>query len=238
MSIEVIERAKAPEPETLAGCPVGEVLPLVFFPDERLNRVSLEVPPEFFGEQLDKLVSDMATTMYMTGGMGLSAIQVGIPYRVFICDITAQMKVTKQQQNQLLTIINPTISTPPAAKMVATQEGCLSFPGVAELVYRLDTVVIAARDRAADMRTMVAGGTLARVILHEMDHLDGKIFLDHMKPMAKRSALKAVKAFHQGVKDDSIRVGSKLGQAPSKSVARRIAAQRKGKRKERKRANR
>lgn len=220
MSIQVIEKARPPEPETLAGCPEGEVLPLVFWPDDRLKRISQEVPAQFFGHQLDKLVSDLATTMYMTGGMGLSAIQVGIPYRVFVCDITAQSKIGKQP-NQLLTIVNPTISVPPAAARAAKQEGCLSFPGVHELVERPDAVVIAARDRAAEMRTLVAGATLARVILHEMDHLDGKTFLDRMKPMAKRSAEKAINAFHHGVRSDTIRVGGPKSRNPTAVAKKR-----------------
>jgi len=238
MSVEVIEKVESPDPETLAGCPVGEVLPLVFWPDERLTRTCEEVPPDFFGEQLDKLVADMATTMYMTGGMGLSAIQVGIPYRVFICDISANVPITKKQHpNQLLTVINPAILIPPTAKSVGLLEGCLSFPGVQELVHRPDALVIRARDRGANAWTLVAGGTLARVIFHEMDHLDGKTFLDSMKPMARRSALKSVEGFHKGVKNDSIRVAPKLGEGPSKSAAKRLAVQRKKKRRERKRAS-
>lgn len=209
MSVEVIERVKEPTPELLRGVPEGQVNGIVFYPDERLMKPSEEVPQELFGEQLDQLVSNMVTTMYMCGGMGLSAVQIGMPLRVFVSDITALGAQVKGNANQLLVVINPVIEIPDGSKMVGIVEGCLSFPGVNEVVRRANDVVLRARDRYGELYALSIDGMLGRIIQHEMDHLNGKTFLDRMKPMAKQSAQKSIRAFHKGVEDDSIRVRSK-----------------------------
>lgn len=224
MSVEVIETVREPTPDLLRGVPEGQVSGIVFHPDERLSIPSEEVPPGFFGEQLDKLVSNMVTTMYMCGGVGLSAIQIGVPLRVFVSDITAQGSQVRKGEsvNQLLVVINPTIETPGGSKMAGLLEGCLSFPGVQEVVLRPKDVILRARDRNGDSYALSMDGMLGCIIQHEMDHLDGKTFLDRMKPMAKQSAMKSISAFHKGVSDDTIRVASKPKEA-SPNVAKKKA---------------
>jgi len=237
IDIEVIERMKEPVPELLRDAPDGEVRAVVFYPDERLAQVSEEVTPAFFGEELDKLVSDMATTMYMTGGMGLSAIQVGVPLRVFICDITAMGGQVPRgmPQNQLLVAVNPSVAIPEDAKTTKHMEGCLSFPGVHEVVERPDDVILRARDRKGNVYTLSTGGAQGRVILHEMDHLDGKTFLDRMKPLARANAEKGIAQFHRAVDRGSIRVG---GPGPKETKPAPSAAARKRARKKRKKSKR
>lgn len=231
LDIELIERMKEPEAELLRDAPDGEVLPLVFWPDERLNQVSEAVPPDFIGEKLDKLVADMVYTMYMCGGMGLSAIQVGVPLRVFVCDITALGAKVQGNANQLLVAVNPVIVVPEGVKLVSHLEGCLSFPGVHEVVERPDDVALRARDRKGTMYTLQTGGMLGRVIQHELDHLDGKTYLDRMKPLARANAEKGVARFHRGVEKGNIRVG---GPGPRVRTTSPSPAARKQARKKRK----
>lgn len=231
MDIELIERMKQPEAELLRDAPEGEVRGLVFYPDERLSQVSEVVPPDFIGEQLDKLVSDMVTTMYMCGGMGLSAVQIGVPLRVFVCDITAQGMMVKGNENQLLVAVNPVIVVQEGAKTAKHMEGCLSFPGVHEVVERPDDLALRARDRKGTIYTLQTGGMLGRIIQHEMDHLDGKTFLDRMKPLARANAEKGIAQFHRGVSKGTIRVG---GPGPQKPKPKPGPAARKRARKKRK----
>ncbi|MBW2167993.1 MAG: peptide deformylase [Deltaproteobacteria bacterium] len=224
MSVEVIEIMKEPTPELLRDAPAGQVSGIVFYPDDRLLAPSKEVPPEFFGEQLDKLVSDMVTTMYMCGGIGLSAIQIGVSLRVFVSDITALGARVKKGEsvNQLLVAVNPVIETPEGSQEVGIIEGCLSFPGVNEVVKRPENVILRACSRKGEPYTLSMDGMLGRIIQHEMDHLDGKTFLDRMKPMAKDSARKAIVRFHKGVENDTIRVNPKLKVAPKTRVRKKV----------------
>lgn len=230
LDIELIERMKEPEPELLRDAPEGEVRPIVFWPDERLSEVSEQVPPDFFGEKLDKLVADMVYTMYMTGGMGLSAVQIGMPLRVFVCDITAMGAKVPGNVNQLLVAVNPTIVVPADVKVASHLEGCLSFPGVHEVVERPDDVALRARDRKGNIYTLQTGGMMGRVIQHEVDHLDGKVFLDRMKPMARANAEKSVRRFHDGVKNDTIRVAAKPKNVPKAATRKKARKKRKAKR--------
>lgn len=204
MTVQVIESLKPPEPDLLRDCPPGEVRPIIFWPDARLGLSCDEVPPQYFGADLNKLVSDLVTTMYMTGGIGLSAPQIGVPLRVFVADIFHQQGL--KGPNQLLVVVNPMVEGFPDGEQVAHQEGCLSFPGVQEVVSRPPQAVIRGRTRRDEGFLLKVGGVLARVVQHEMDHLHGMTFLDCMNPLAKRSAIKAVNRFHAGVRSDEVRV--------------------------------
>ena len=227
-SVEVIETVREPRGETLKGCPEGEVRPIVFYPDERLAEVSAEVTSEMTQVDLDKLVSDLATTMYMCGGMGLSAIQIGVPLRVFVCDITGSQIM--KGGSQLLVAINPVITFPDESEMVGQREGCLSFPGVNEAVERPNRVILRARDRHGEPYVLRTDRLQGRVIQHEMDHLDGEVFLDRMKPMARANAEKSVRRFHDGVKNDTIRVAAKPKSVPKAATRKKARKKRKAKR--------
>ena len=227
--VEFFEEARPPTPESLEGCPQGEVRGIVFYPDERLAQVSEDVPQDFWGDQLNKLVADLVTTMYMCGGVGLSAIQVGVPLRVFVCDIFAQGAPPRgPQKNQLLTVVNPVVKVVDPKDVRTHREGCLSFPSVSEVVERPDKIVLQARDRFGNAYALPPDGILSRVIQHEVDHLDGLTFLDRMKPLAKKSAMKSIKRFHSGVSDGTIRVRPKPKNPPKQAT-------RKANRKKRKR---
>jgi len=213
MTVQVIEEMKPPRPDLMRECPPGKIQPIIFWPDDRLAIPSQELPPEAFGTFLDQLVADLVTTMYMTGGIGLSAIQIGAPFSVFVADLFYQQGV--KGPNQLLVAVNPVVE-PVGQGEVVHQEGCLSFPGVQEVVPRAPEAVIRGRSRTGEPFRIKVGGMMARVVQHEMDHLQGKTFLDRMKPLAKRSAIKNVKRFHAGVRSDSVRVNP-----PNKKLPRR-----------------
>jgi len=208
-----IEHFAPPEHDSLIDCPGGEIRGIVFYPDKRLKQPSEVVPEDFDADEMDKLIADMAMTMYAVGGVGLSAIQIGVPLRVFVCDIFANDKPPppkpgepqQKPKSQLLVAVNPEIGWTSNEKE-RREEGCLSFPTVHEYLVRPSTVGLRGQSRRGKPFALRAGGVLGRVILHEMDHLDGVTFLDRMKPMQKKLASKSMQKFHRGVRRDNIRV--------------------------------
>lgn len=203
-----IDHFQPPESDQLLDCPTGEIKGIVFHPDKRLKQVSEVVPEDFDADEIDQLIADMATTMYAVGGVGLSAIQIGVPLRVFICDIFANSQPdekTGQMPSQLLVAVNPEIGWTSDEK-VRLEEGCLSFPTVHEHIMRPAVIGLRGHSRKGKPFALRAGGALGRVILHEMDHLDGVTFLDRMKPMQRKMASKSMLKFHRGVRRDNIRV--------------------------------
>lgn len=198
-------RLEPPKHDTLSGCRAGVVHGIVFHPDPKLREVSL--PVLSFGDLLDGLVADMAATMYAVGAVGLSAVQIGVPLRVFIADIYANQPITSRDgaKSQLLVAVNPVMAYT-AGPLEREREGCVSFPGVNEHITRSILVGIRGYDRHGEPFALRAGGALGHIIQHEMDHLNGITFLERMSSLARRMATKRMKKFHQGVKSDSLRV--------------------------------
>lgn len=197
-SFEVIEQAPTvtPAPDMLRDCPSGEVKPIVFWPDDRLFLPSETV--EHFDEELSKLVSDMATTMYMTGGNGLAAVQIGIPKRVFIVDIYANVPNRPgMPRSQLLVVINPSLVVEREASLASlAPEACLSAPGVkGAMVQRYETVNLHGWDRHGNRFFMNCSGQLGRAVQHEYDHLDGIMFFDRMNEKNRGKAIAEAQSF-------------------------------------------
>jgi peptide deformylase len=190
-----------PRPDLLRDCPEGEVRGLVFWPDWRLKEPSF--PFRGGKDEIDGLVANLVATMYATGAVGLSAIQIGIPLRVFVADIYSETP-RGVQKSQLLVAVNPVIAFTMGPKE-RKQEGCMSFPGVQEHITRPAIVGLRGLDRHGEPFALRAGGGLGRVIQHEMDHLDGVTFLEHMSPLARRLAQKKLTKFRRGVRDGNIR---------------------------------
>jgi peptide deformylase len=146
-----------------------------------------------------KLVLDMFETMHKANGIGLAATQVGSTQRVVVIDIAdvEEKEGTEEPPNPhkktspdlplTLTLINPELSDPQGSGKM--EEGCLSIPEVRDQVERAETIRVEFRDLNDKAQEFVADGLLARVILHEVDHLNGVLFLDHLSP-AKRKLLK------------------------------------------------
>ncbi len=169
LSVTVIIRGPV-----LAGNLVVSLLDILYYPDPQLRRTAAQVPD--VDGAVARLVDNMLETMYHAPGIGLAATQVNVHQRVVVIDVS-------EENNTPLTFINPTIvSAEGSAEM---QEGCLSIPGVYESVKRPSDVRIAAIDREGNPFEMDADGLLAVCIQHEIDHLDGKLFVDYLSVLKR-----------------------------------------------------
>jgi peptide deformylase len=153
-------------------------LEILTFPDERLRRRA--APVETVDGSVRQLVDDMLETMYDAPGIGLAAIQVNRPQRVVVIDIS-------EQKDQPLVLINPEILEQSGQEQM--EEGCLSVPGFFESVTRADRIKVRALDRNGERFELDTDGLLAVCIQHEIDHLDGKLFVDHIS-MLKRQRIR------------------------------------------------
>lgn len=136
-----------------------------------------------FGDELETLVRDLFETMYHAEGIGLAAPQIGQSTRVIVVDL--RRGADDGDQPEALTLVNPRITWQDEATGKET-EGCLSIPGLEELVRRPIAVRVEGLDPAGDTVTVDADGLFARALQHEIDHLDGKLFLDRVSPLKRR----------------------------------------------------
>jgi len=127
-----------------------------------------------FDAELDRLIDDMVDTMYAAPGIGLAAPQVGVPLRVAVIDLSGG-----RRGGELITLINPEFVE--REGMQLEEEGCLSVPGFNATVARPSKVVVRALDRTGAQKTIEGTGLLARALQHEIDHLDGVLFLDRLR---------------------------------------------------------
>ena len=155
------------------------ILTILEFPDKRLRKKAL--PVEVVDETISTLVGDMLETMYKAPGIGLAATQVNVQKRVLVIDIS-------EEKNQPLCFINPEILEKSGTEEM--DEGCLSVPGVFEKVTRAEKVKVQALDRQGSAFEMEADGLLAVCIQHEIDHLEGKLFVDYLSPLKRHRARK------------------------------------------------
>ena len=155
------------------------LLNILRYPDPRLHKVAKPVTE--FGERLDKLVADMAETMYDAPGVGLAATQIDVHERLITIDITAT-------KDDLMVFVNPEIVWASEEKQVY-DEGCLSVPGVYDGVERPARIKVRAVDQHNKPFEIEADGLLAVCIQHEMDHLMGKVFVEYLSPL-KRNRIK------------------------------------------------
>ena len=148
---------------------------ILSFPDPRLrNRAE---PVEEVNDEIRNLVDDMFETMYKAPGIGLAAVQVNVPKRVVVIDIT-------EDHSQQLCLINPQVLEAHGEEKM--DEGCLSVPGVYEEVKRAERILVRALDRDGKAFEMEADGLLAVCIQHEIDHLDGKLFVDYLSGLKRQ----------------------------------------------------
>ncbi len=151
---------------------------ILHYPDKRLRNPGRPVTE--FGPELERLVEDMAETMYAAPGVGLAATQIGEPMRLFIIDVA----VGEDEPSDLKVFVNPEIVERTGTQ--SWEEGCLSFPGVHEEIERAERVRVRAQDAKGEVFELEADGLLAVAIQHENDHLDGKLMIDHLGLIRRR----------------------------------------------------
>lgn len=149
--------------------------PILHYPDPRLRRIA--TPVATITDEVRQLVADMAETMYQAPGIGLAAIQLGVTSRVIVIDIS-------ESRDQLQVFINPQIIAHDGEQTI--EEGCLSVPGIFESVTRAGHVRVRALDLSGLSFELEASGLLATCIQHEIDHLDGKVFVDYVSRLKQQ----------------------------------------------------
>ena len=148
------------------------LLSILRFPDPRLTKIA--APVLEIDDSVRRLIADMAETMYEAPGIGLAATQVDVHKQIVVIDVS-------EGRNELLALINPRINDLQGQQ--EGEEGCLSVPGIYEKVERAERVTVHYQDGEGQHQTLVAEGLLAVCIQHELDHLNGKVFVDHLSQL-------------------------------------------------------
>lgn len=176
------------------------ILNILEFPDERLRKKA--APVEIFDESLSQLVDDMLETMYHAPGIGLAATQVNVHRRVVVIDVS-------EERNSPLCLINPEIIDRQGEEEM--EEGCLSVPGIYEKVRRAQSIRVRTLDAQGYRSEFDAEGLLAVCIQHEVDHLEGRLFVDRLSPLKRQLVRKKIKKDHR-------QRGAKGAMQPAQSV--------------------
>jgi peptide deformylase len=155
------------------------LLPILRFPDPRLKTVA--VPVDKIDDSIRRLARDMAETMYEAPGIGLAATQVDVHKRLIVIDAS-------ETRDELLVLINPELVESDGVQVC--EEGCLSVPGIFDKVERAEHVVVRYLNLDGEPQTISTDGLLAVCLQHEMDHLEGRIFVEHLS-LLKQTRIKA-----------------------------------------------
>ncbi len=167
------------------------IRPIIRYGADVLHRPAspvTEITPE-----IHELIDDMIQTMYAAPGIGLAATQVGVPLRIFVADISVG-----RNPADLLTFVNPEFLE--RAGMQLEEEGCLSVPGFNATVARPSRAVVKGLDRNGREQTVEASGLLARCFQHEIDHLDGLVFVDRLRGLQKDLIVRKIRKLARGGK--------------------------------------
>jgi len=164
------------------------LLDILVYPDPRLRHKAREVTR--FDDELAQFAADMAETMYHAPGIGLAAIQVNDSRRVIVVDVS-------DERNNLMTLVNPEVVAKSGEQEY--EEGCLSVPGVYAPVTRAESIHVCARDVRGEPLEFDADGLLAVCIQHEIDHLDGKVFVDYLSRLKQVRIRKRLVKEHDGL---------------------------------------
>jgi len=149
------------------------------YPDPVLRKKTSRI--EHIDSSLDRLIEDMVETMHAAPGVGLAANQVGVPLQLAVIDLSS--REDEDQRHPLLVIINPEILSMEGS--VIEEEGCLSIPDYADKVKRAARVKVRAQDRKGKQFELEAEGLMAKALQHEIDHLNGLLFVDKLSPLKK-----------------------------------------------------
>lgn len=154
-------------------------LNILTLPDKRLKTIAK--PVDEFDTSLQTFVDDMFETMYKAPGIGLAATQVNVHKQIVVIDVS-------EDKDQPLCLINPKIISEQGQQIY--EEGCLSVPNIYANVKRAESIVVSAQNTQGETFELAAEGLLSVCIQHEIDHLKGIVFLDHLSPLKKKMALK------------------------------------------------
>jgi len=163
-------------------------LEILEFPDPRLRTVAKPVAQ--VDDRIRKLVDDMFETMYAAPGVGLAATQVNVHQRVVVIDVS-------EDQSEPMVFINPEVTVLDHETLRDYDEGCLSIPGFYETVSRPEKVRVEALDRDGKPFTLEPDGLLAVCVQHELDHLNGKLFVDYVSPVKRQRIRKKLEKQHR-----------------------------------------
>lgn len=163
------------------------LLDILEFPDPRLRTIAKKVTT--FDGELNTLIDDMFETMYEAPGIGLAATQVDVHKQLLVIDVS-------EERDQPLVFINPEVEVLDQ-ETFGYEEGCLSVPGFYEEVVRPQHVRVKAQDRKGDIFTMEPEGLLAVCIQHEIDHLNGKLFVDYLSNLKRTRIRKKLEKQHK-----------------------------------------
>ena len=160
------------------------IRPILRYGDRPLHGVASDVTS--FDDTLERLIDDMIETMYAAPGVGLAAPQIGVPLRVSVIDLSVG-----KVGGEVITLINPAFVERDGMQL--EEEGCLSVPGFSATVPRPARVVVRTLDRKGHERRIEGTGLLARALQHEIDHLDGVLFLDRLRGIKRDVIVRKVK---------------------------------------------
>lgn len=167
------------------------IRPILKYGDRPLHAAA--APVTRFDEDLHQLLRDMAETMYAAPGVGLAAPQIGVPLRLFVIDL----RVAKEPGG-LVEVVNPELVSCDGIQL--EEEGCLSLPGFNATVARPARAVVRGQDRDGEPMTIEGTGLMARALQHEMDHLDGSLFLDRLRGIRRDLILRRVQKLRRSGK--------------------------------------
>jgi peptide deformylase len=161
------------------------IRPIITLPDPLLRKVSQ--PVERVDDDLRRLMDDMLETMYAAPGVGLAAVQVGVPRRLVVLDVAED-----DEERQPLYLVNPEIVSL-GSEMRLHEEGCLSIPEVRVEIERPASLVLRYTDRAGERQELEASGLLATAVQHEINHLDGKLIIDFLSSLKRDMVVRKFK---------------------------------------------
>ena len=172
------------------------LLPILKYPDPRLHKIAKPVAE--VDDRIRQIIKDMAETMYDAEGIGLAATQVDIHERIVVIDIS-------EERDDLLVLINPQITARSDDKTIF-EEGCLSVPGIYDKVERSSEITVEALNEHGEKFTLDADGLLAICIQHELDHLVGKVFVEHLSNLKQNRIKTKIKKAEREAKKEMQKV--------------------------------
>ncbi len=179
------------------------ILPVYVYGSPVLRKIAADIPEDYPG--LDELIETLFETMYHSDGIGLAAPQVGKPIRIFVVDASSLEEDDESLKGFKKVFINPRIISY-EGEISTYNEGCLSIPDIREDVERESAIIIRYCDREFNYREEYYEGLAARIIQHEYDHLEGRLFTDLISPLKKRLLKRKLTLISKGMIDVKYRI--------------------------------